>query len=398
LSLNMRPAIVSLDIKDIVTIDVEEDEIFSKKYIDFLTGKSNAYLTRISLSRIKPGFYKRHNNMWKYVIDDINKEHLELMIREIRIGFRPTLHLYENLNENCPFDFVCSDDVVIYEAYKVLGIKQVPSILLGTKKGLEESAFISKRFEDSGENRSYFIYSTVNINNNLYTSLLGPNPDISTIEGIAQLEIYFQKLKLNLKKFHLPGTFEIHYHEVMYSILIRIEEMLKSIKILLTEGLTFQATCILRSLYELSLNFYVSWLSPIDMIQMLQISSVISEAEWKKICESRYKEQMDNGLSQQKADAIKKTKQYQYSFVNKVIEKARFSPLGETFYTETYTFLSDIVHHDFSMSARYKSVLELGDTYIFDADILTDILRLTDISATMVYTRIRDDIGVTYDE
>ena len=315
------------------------------------------------------------------------------MIKEIRNGNRPPLHLYRNLNKKCSFDFICSDDAVTYEAYSTLGIKKVPSILLGSKKGLEESAFIQKRFEDIEEYDIHLIFSTVNINKNTYTSLLGSNQNINTIDGITQLEKYFQQLKINLQEFHLAGSFEIHYHEVMYSIIIRMIEMLKSMKILLTEGLTFQATCILRSLYELSLNFYVSWLSPYDMTQMLQVSSTLSTLEWTKICESRYKEQLLHGLSNEFANEIKKTKLYQYNFVNKVIEKARLSPLGEAFYSETYTFLSDIVHQDFSMSARYKNALEHGDNIIYDSDILTSILRLTDIYVSMVYIRIKDDIG-----
>lgn len=385
-----------IHIKDIDAIEFEEDEIFLKKYIDFLTGKSNIYITRISLSRIKPGFYKRHNNKWQHIIDDVNKEHLAMMIRDIRCGNRPSLHLYKNLNKKCSFDFVCPDDVVVYEAYKTLGINKVPSILLGSKQGLEESAFVQKRFADIGNDSTYLIYSTIYVNQKTYSSLLGSNTNISTLDGIAQLEEYFKQLKLDLQKFHEACSSEIHYHEIMYSFLIRIEEMLKSIKILVTDGLIFQATCILRSLYELSLNFYVSWLSPYDMTHMLQISSIFSELEWTKICESRYREQLSNNLSQEFADAIKKTKLYQYNFVNKVIEKARLSPLGEIFYLETYTFLSDIVHHDFSMSARYKSALEHGDEVIYDADILTSILRLTEISASIVYTRIKDDIGCNF--
>lgn len=393
LSLRMRPETKIINFKDLIIEEYEEDKIFLKKYVDFLAGKSNAYITRISLSKIKPGFYKRYNNQWVYIVDKINKIHVKAMIREIRIGNRPALHLYHNVNNECPYTFICSDDVVIYEAYKTLGIHKVPAILLGSKKDLEESAFVQKKFQDALNNDVYLIYSTININKILNSSLLGSNLNIRVIDGIMKIEEYFNTLKLSLQKFHLAGTFEIHYHEVLYSILLRIEEMLKSIRILLIEGLIFQATCILRSLYELSLNFYISWLSPYDMTQMLQISSALSELEWKRICEAQYQEQLSQASNQEFINTINKTKLYQYNFVNKVIEKARLSPLGEVFYSKVYTFLSDIVHHDFSMAARYKNALEYGDDIIYDSDIAASILRLTDLSASMVYTRIKDDIG-----
>lgn len=151
----MRPETKIINYKDLIIEEYEENRIFLKKYVDFLTGKSNAYITRISLSKIKPGFYKRHNNQWIYVLDKINKAHLELIIQNIRIGNRLPLHLYHNLNNKCPYTFICSDDVVIYEAYKTLGIEKVPAIVLGSKKYLEESAFVQKKFQDVLNNDVY---------------------------------------------------------------------------------------------------------------------------------------------------------------------------------------------------------------------------------------------------
>ena len=376
--------------------NIEEDTIFSKKYLQFLNGKKNAYITRMSLDKIQKGFYKRdnHNKKWVYSVDSVNKEHLSIKIRDIKIGNRPLLHIYENPNKKSSFLFLCPDDVIIYEAYENLNIRKVPVIILGTKKYLEESAFIQKMFPDKNINEnSYLIYSNINITKKSYHSILGENFEDNIGKGIYRLEVIFIQLKNSLKKFHLEGKLELHYHEMMYSVILRIIEMLKSIRLLLEEGLTFQACTILRSLYELSLNYYLSWLSPNEMALVLQNSNTMSELEWKKVSEYLHKERLSNGLNEEFANDIKKVLQYQYSFSSKVIEKSKLTPLGEYFYNEIYTFLSDITHHDFSMVARYKNALEHGDEVIYDSDILKSIHRITDAVVSMVYLRMKDDIG-----
>jgi hypothetical protein len=382
------------DIKDTTPSNIENDEIFTKKYLQFLNGKKNVYITRLSLSKIKKGFYKRdkESKKWKYILDNINHEYIKMIKKEIRTGDRPVLHIYENPNNKCSFPFVCPDDVNLHKAYKDLGISKVPVILIGTKKGIEESTFIQKMFPDVKDNK-YLIYSTVPFRNKNYQSLLGNDLTLDAIEGLYKLEKHFIQIKEELQEFHLEGMNEIHYHEMMYSIILRITEMLKSIRLLLSEGLTFQACMLLRSLYELSLNFYITWLSPYDMAQILQTNSVFTRTEFEKISKHIFDEQLEEGLDKVFANDIKEVRLYQYDFTNKIINKARLSPLGEYIYREIYSFLSDITHHDFSMVARYKNALEHGDEVIYDKDILTSILRMTDAIVSVVYTRMKDDIG-----
>lgn len=144
--LSLKYPTMSINIDDIELGEFENDENFTKRYIQFLTGKKNVYITRLSISKIKKGFYKRDKKKWKYIVDSINQKHLSVAINDIRIGNRLPLHIYHNMNKKCSFPFVCPDDVIILEAYNILGIKKVPVIILGSKQGLEESAFIQKMY------------------------------------------------------------------------------------------------------------------------------------------------------------------------------------------------------------------------------------------------------------
>ena len=84
---------------------------------------------------------------------------------------------------------------------------------------------------------------------------------------------------------------------------------------------------------------------------------------------------------------------YQYKLVKSTLEKTRLSPFGEPFYKGVYSFLSDIVHHDFSMVARYQNSLEHGDGSVDDADIRESIVRMVDAYIGWMIMWLKDDIG-----
>ncbi len=400
LSLQVAPKTIWIDPKKVVARDVEHDEFFFKKYCDYLEGKLKGYITRVSISRIAPGFYKRTKNSWEHVVDDVPQKDVEYIASTIRGGYRPALHLYHNPNKDSQFDFVCADDVCTYYAYSYLGISKPPAIILGSKKGLEESALTMKGFKCTYNPFTHFIFSMEKVNRDSFLSLLGSEVSDDIPRELSKLENYIEVLKSEFRQFHSKERSDVSYHQIMFGILVRASELLRAIRILISEGLVIQSSNLVRSLYELSLNFYLCWLSPHEITRMVQLSSVMSENEWKKECDRTVKEQISRKLDRHSAEKIKEAKLYQFNVTKSVIEKARLSPFGESYYKDVYSFLSDIAHHDFSMSARYKGSLEHGDDAVYDSDVRNSIVRIVDFCIAKIFIRIADDIGsnITFDK
>lgn len=306
LSLLVSPKTINIDPNKIVSRNVEKDEIFFKKYCDYLQGKLKGYISRVSISRIKPGFYRRKKEGWEYVVDNAPQEQIDYMTEVIRGGYRPALHLYHNLNKECDCDFVCTDDVVTFNAYKALGISKPPVIILGSKKGLEESAFTIKGFKNGKESHTHLIYSTETLNRESFFSLLGQDVSDDISSELSKLNDYLRLLKSEFREFHSKEKSDVSYHQIMFSMIVRAEEMVKAIRILIEDDLHIQAGNIVRSLYELSLTFYLCWLSPHEITRFVQIASVIPENEWKKLREKNYKELVAGKLDRSSAENIKK--------------------------------------------------------------------------------------------
>ncbi|MCP3130162.1 DUF5677 domain-containing protein [Shewanella sp. KJ2020] len=393
LSLLVSPKTIKVDPNELIVREVEQDDFFFKKYCDYLEGKIKGYITRVSISRIEPGFYKRTKNGWEHITDNPPQEDIDYMASTIRGGYRPALHIYQNLNKDSEFDFVCADDVATYHAYLSLGVSKPPVIILGSKKGLEESALTIKGFKCTYNPYTHFIFSMEKVNRDSFLSLLGADVSDDISLELTKLENYIEVLKGEFREFHSNKRSDVSYHQIIFGILARASEMLKSIRILIEEDLVIQSANIVRSLYELSLNFYMCWLSPHEITRMVQLSSVISENEWKKECDKTLKEQVANKLDRNSAEKIKEAKLYQFNITKSVIEKARLSPFGEAYYKDVYAFLSDIAHHDFSMSARYKGALEHGDDTVYDRDVKDSIVRIVDFCITKIFVRVADDIG-----
>ena len=374
-----------VNISDIcINKNLVEDELFTKKYTKYDSGEENAYMTRVSISKIKPGFYIRKTKRWKYVIDKVSQKDVDNMTNEIRTGYKKALHIYKNQNDKCSYDYVCPDDVVIYKAYRQLKINKVPVIILGNIKELEESALIAKGFLINDKYVQY-IYSKKIKNQKFVSLLLGNEKDRNISLELNKLYEYINKLKTDYRIFHLSDNQEIHYHNIVFSILIRTLEFIKSIQLLVDNNLYLPAISTARSLYELSLNFYLCWLCP-SFLPFIQLASSASNKELEKIWEDMYKGE--------NKESFMKVMKYQYNLAESVIEKAKISPLGESYYKYFYSSFSKIVHHDFSVHARYKNTLIHGDEVIYDEDLKESLLIMIDTCVTLIYTRVRDEIGL----
>lgn len=350
--------------------DIEDDPLFMKKYLRYLEKKEGCYITRISLSRISPGFYKLVDGKSTYFEDTILEGAVAQGVSLIKSGERPPLHIYKSFNNNCNFDYCSPDDVHIYYAYKTLEITRVPVIIYGNAGTLEESAFKNKGFFRDLEEH-YYSYANVNIKHEGFYSVTFKDKQSSPediIDCLHKLESLVSLTKSNYREFH-DFKYEVHYHHIIYAILMRLGEELASIKLLVQNGLYIQSAGMLRSIYELMLNFYLVWLSPREMSSMLKYKSVMSKSELIKVVR-----RTNSDLTKNQFRDLEKVYNYQYDLVSKIIEKAKISPFGESYYENIYRFLSDITHHDFSSTARYRHTLEHGDAKVFNDDVLKTVV------------------------
>jgi len=125
----------------------------------------------------------------------------------------------------------------------------------------------------------------------------------------------------------------------------------------------------------------------------LQLAAVMKEREWEKDCETTSLEQVKGGLSAYDAKQLKDAKMFGYRLASIVAEKARLFPFGLEHHRDIYSFLSDIVHHDFSMNARYTNTLEHGDDSVFCDDAASTAIYCADLFTAAIVTRILDDVG-----
>ena len=377
--------------------DVVEDRVFLSKYIAFLTGKAPTHETRLSLNSIRRGFWKHSPTGWNLVEDPVATRSLKETMSVIRLDSRPVLHLYENPNASDDKRFVCPDDVTIHAAYEALGISKVPVALMGRPRNLEESCLSLRCFPRHKNDFVALLDGLVSVTHDKVPSVLGGQKPTSAIV-LSRLHLVLIETKEALKLFHEPGATTFHYHHTLYSFLLRAEDYIQAMGAILDMGKPLAAAGLLRSLYELLLVFYVDWLAPGHTFKYLQMASVVSEKSWEAMCEKWRKADLAAGTSTVNAKNIKDAHMRAFRLGCVVAERARISPLGEQFHRDIYRFLSDIVHHDFSMTARYAHTLDHGDDAVDQKDFVDTILHLSDVLVAALVTRIRADIGTAPQE
>lgn len=369
-----------------------EDEIFLSRYLAFLRGKVPVHETRLSLHLIRRGFWKRSENGWELIADPISDSDLADATAMVRLGSRPVLHLYENPNPDDSKRFVCADDVVMHAAYERLGLSKVPVVLMAKPRDLEESCLSVRFFPLKGKGHVPLLDGVVPVTHEQVPSILGSNkPAIA--ESLVRLLHALAETKSALKLFHKPGAKTLHYHHTLYSVLLRAEECIESMRLLIDAKKLLAAAGLLRSLHELALVFYVDWLAPEQTYRYLQMASVQSEKQWEARCEEWRRADIAAGATLLEAKNIKDAHMRAFRFGSIVGERARLFPLGERFQSDVYSFLSDVIHHDFSMTARYAHTLDHGDEAVYNVDVVHTIIHLADILIAAVITRILDDIG-----
>jgi hypothetical protein len=323
-----------------------EDEIFLSRYLAFLRGKVPVHETRLSLHLIRRGFWKRIEGSWILIEDPISDSDLAAATDMIRLGSRPVLHLYESPNPDDSKRFVCADDAVMHAVYEKLGISKVPVLLMAKPHGLEESCLSVRFFPLKGKSHVPLLDGVVPVTHEKVPSILGNDkPEVS--ESLERLLHALVETKSALKDFHQPGAKTLHYHHTLYSVLLRAEECVESISLLIVAKKLLPATGLLRSLYELALVFYVDWLVPGQTYKYLQMASVQSEKKWDATCEEWRRADIAAGAAPLEAKNIKDAHMRAFRLGSIVGERARLFPLGEEFqkdmsasYQMSYTMTS----------------------------------------------------------
>jgi hypothetical protein len=206
LSLRVIPQEIAIPLDQILARNgVEEDPLFVEKYRKYSTGNLDGYITRVSRSRIKFGFYKRASNKWEYFINEVKSQEINALARAIRGGYRPSLYIYHNPNQDCNHDFVCPYNGAVFHAYSKLGINKLPAIILGlgSKDLIEESALKIKGFKRTDDSYTPFIYAAENRNKEEYPSRFAVSLSDDAATDLIKIEEHITFFKSKFRKFHI---------------------------------------------------------------------------------------------------------------------------------------------------------------------------------------------------
>lgn len=388
--LNRLPVTATIPLDKIYSSrEVVQDDIFLKKYIRFQRGEKQALLTRMPLSYIKNGFYKNSGSGFVSVTDSPPEDHVAYVVNLIRSGHRPQIYIYKNINKNSSDLYVAPDDAAVYKAYESLRIEVVPVVALDTSIELEESAYQVKNLKFKEENLGAFIDSIVAKKETGQTySVLGEKISCLHQEELEKLHVHASLVMQELKSFHSDYISGLHYHQTLFSILYRLVENLQAIKLLIANNYYYQAVCLLRSTYEMSLDFYVDWLAPEQIGFWLQVHARIDRVGFKMAMELAHPKE-----NSKKNKFLAEQKSYCYNLLSNVSSKAILSPLGRSFYDEVYTFSSEVVHQDFNMTEIYSVLMGDPNCKTFNEEAATTLVRCLDIVTAKICHRIRQDIG-----
>ncbi|PBP93251.1 hypothetical protein [Pseudomonas congelans] len=386
-----RPLTSAVSIKDIhCRKDVVVDPNFEKKYIHFLSGKKQALLTRLPLASILNGFYRRNKGDFELIQDPVNRGMVDYVKAGIRSGHRPALYICKNIFKKEEFRYNAPDDNHVFIAYNELKIHSVPVVLLEASDKLPESAFQIRHQFYHKENLGAFICAaSPHPQRDDFHSILGEDISTTSDAALAQIQFSIENLIGSLKSFHGDYSTGIHYHQTLFSVLYRLNENIQAIRLLINNNFYYQAVALLRSLYEISLDFYVDWLAPEEVGFWLQTHSRVNRKGFDCAIELACSSE-----NPKKNKLWVESMRYCYDFLGNVSNKANMSPLGRNFYDEVYTFTSEVIHQDFNMTEHYALFMENPEHRSFDAKAIKTLVRFVDMIAGKVCWRVAADIGI----
>lgn len=372
---------------------VGTDSVFVSLYRKYLLGRISGFATRVPLDMITVGFYLPAQN-YQYQCDTPPEDLIQATMLEIQQGRRPVLHLYPNSNSSDTARFLCPDDVVVCISYKRLKFRIIPAVVFGSgRQSLPFSSFESK-VSAVAKNQGPRICGLVSADiPTQMATILGINLPASPVEGVQKLTIELRTLIARLRLFHVPSSGQLHYHHMIFSAVIRAQETLQAIEILIKNDLWYQALALLRVLYEIHLNFYFDWLLPETNYKFLAAAAVFNTAGVSKQKQEMRQELMEKGFSAHAAEDQANRAWKPVVLASTVSEKARLPKVGILYHKDIYDFLSQISHQNFEVASLHANRFD-DDTFLaIDDDLKKTYLRFMDYIISEFALCVDQDIG-----
>lgn len=192
----------------------------------------------------------------------------------------------------------------------------------------------------------------------------------------------------------MPAERQLHYHHMVFSALVRAQETLQAIEILIEKNLWFQALALLRVLYELHLNFYFDWLQPETNYKFLAAASVFNKEKISKEKGKILNEFMNKGdlsrAAEDRANAIWRP----VIVASTVSEKAKLPKVGILYHKDIYDFLSQISHQNFEVASIHANRFDDEKFLVIDQDTKITYIRFMDYIVSEFIQCVDHDIGV----
>jgi hypothetical protein len=263
----------------------------------------------------------------------------------------------------------------------------VPAVILGKHPELlQESGICTRGDPKSGAST---FQSLIVHEHALVPSLAGDPDDFEKRdlrEVVKTLIRYIGSTRDAILTFHRTSSeAAIHYHHTLYSVLCSLDQLLHAVELLMSNGLDRQIRPLVRTAYDLFLNFYVDWLCPEKMGALLQALAVLSRIEKSS---SEYSH-LDN--------AVRKSFGRLVDILMNQSEKGRISPLGARVHQAIYSHLSPAVHQDFGVTQEFGDSLETGSIAEIPRAEQVQIIRYLNLVVSAIIVRIANDVGLQLD-
>lgn len=349
-------------------ISFSENREIDKYFLSLLTrqrkGKINTAITRIDSSEIVRGSFVRGKDHVQYITNYEGK-YVDWYIRQIRGGRRPNISIYWNHSAGNGGAYVCPDDEVALEAYKAIGVKFIPCMVLAPKEITAFVASIWTRLDGSN------ISITRKIRSNRTTIGIFKDKESGSLEYIFDLIEKCNIAMTSIKNFHLNIDGSTYYHFAMHRYIERCRSLLDSVAKMLEINRVSHALILTRALYDLFLNFYLDWISPEFFGPRIHFLSMI---------------RMRGGGH---AELMRALGGMERLFENSK-EKAFISPFGHELYDRIYSRMSLDVHQSYGNIGSERR--DFDDVYSDYS--IKDITRVAGAITAEFLICILNDIGI----
>lgn len=360
--------------------DLIPDPQYSRLFSGHFMGLVDVGLTRMRIDDITPGFYLWEAGEVRHVLQ-FDERAVPNSVARIRRGFRPLLEIYWNPLCPKPSKWVCPDDEVSFFAYRALNIKWVPCAIYKPPAARSAHAVVVLHKDDVLTCRK-----CIPSRQKAYLPGLVPDEEHNQPLVLDRLMGFCAESRAALREFHLGPGGELHFHQMLDSLLRRHVTSLTVIRQLLSDGHLEQASAIVRMAYEAFLNLYVDWLSPEFIGPRMQIFSRL---------ETRLREPKRSENARSREDLAHALGGFDGLF-RSTRRKAHISPLGDMFHDITYPRLSSVVHQHYGHLEQ--------DTVDFDSEaeppepeLVRVLYRWIDVITTSILLIVQNEVGKPID-